>query len=63
MHMPMTAAALASDSRLRNLLQRVPLLRAAEPEEVAAACLLLASPAASYVTGALLLVGGGFLCP
>jgi NAD(P)-dependent dehydrogenase (short-subunit alcohol dehydrogenase family) len=38
-----------------------PLGRMAEPEEVAAAILFLASPAASMVTGHTLAVDGGFL--
>jgi NAD(P)-dependent dehydrogenase (short-subunit alcohol dehydrogenase family) len=38
-----------------------PLRRLAEPEEVAAAILFLASPAASMVTGHTLPVDGGFL--
>jgi len=37
----------------------VPMGRMAEPADVAAACVLLASPAAAYVTGANLLVHGG----
>lgn len=37
----------------------VPMGRMAEPRDVADACLLLASPLASYVTGANLLVHGG----
>jgi NAD(P)-dependent dehydrogenase (short-subunit alcohol dehydrogenase family) len=38
-----------------------PMGRLAEPEEVAAAILFLASPAAAMVTGHVLAVDGGFL--
>jgi NAD(P)-dependent dehydrogenase (short-subunit alcohol dehydrogenase family) len=38
-----------------------PMRRLAEPEEVAAAILFLASPAAAMVTGHTLPVDGGFL--
>jgi len=37
----------------------VPLRRMAEPDDVASACLFLASPLASYISGANLLVHGG----
>jgi NAD(P)-dependent dehydrogenase (short-subunit alcohol dehydrogenase family) len=40
---------------------RLPMARPAQPEEIAAACLFLASPAASYITGQALAADGGFL--
>ncbi len=43
-----------------RLLQRVPMKRFGTPEEIAAGVLFLASPAASYVTGATLDIDGGF---
>src|SRR5690606_16199776 len=40
---------------------RVPMARMAEPDEIARAALFLASDLASYVTGHVLAVDGGFL--
>jgi enoyl-[acyl-carrier-protein] reductase (NADH) len=44
---------------LERIADTVPLGRMAEPDDIAAACLLLASPLAGYVTGTTLTVDGG----
>ena len=46
---------------LKNALAHVPMRRVAQPSEMAGAALYLASDAASYTTGAVLNVDGGYL--
>lgn len=53
--------ALADDDYLEQVLDHTPLERIGEPEEVAAAIAFLCLPAASYITGQVLAVDGGFL--
>jgi len=48
-----------SDSLKEAMLAGIPLGRAGQPEEVAAAALWLASPDSGYVTGQVLAVNGG----
>jgi 3-oxoacyl-[acyl-carrier protein] reductase len=48
-----------SDSRREQVLSSVPLGRFAAPEEVAGVVTFLASPAAGYITGAIVPVDGG----
>jgi NAD(P)-dependent dehydrogenase (short-subunit alcohol dehydrogenase family) len=55
-----TRAALSSPTFERDILANIPLGRVGQPVEVAGAVVFLASPAASLITGATLLVDGGW---
>jgi NAD(P)-dependent dehydrogenase (short-subunit alcohol dehydrogenase family) len=52
-------AANGEPGRVRRMMPSIPMQRAGQPREVAEAVLWLLSPAASYVTGTILNVGGG----
>lgn len=46
---------------MKSFMARIPLGRMGEPDDIARAALFLASPAADYITGTLLVVDGGYL--
>lgn len=52
-------AANGEPGRLQRLMPTIPMNRAGQPQEIAEAVLWLLSPAASYVTGSILEIGGG----
>jgi NAD(P)-dependent dehydrogenase (short-subunit alcohol dehydrogenase family) len=58
---PLTQALQADHERSRPILNRTPLGRWGTPEEVAGAAVFLASPAARFMTGAIVAVDGGYL--
>lgn len=56
-----TEALQADPGRSAQILARIPMGRWAEPEDIAGAVTFLCTPAAAYVTGAVLNVDGGWL--
>lgn len=61
MRTPMTTTTLSNDKAREALLRHVPMARVGEPEELVGPAVFLASDWASYVTGAMLPVDGGYL--
>jgi NAD(P)-dependent dehydrogenase (short-subunit alcohol dehydrogenase family) len=60
-HTTLNADVLADPRVLEHITRRTPLRRLGEPSEVAAAALFLASDEASFITGHVLAVDGGWL--
>jgi 2-deoxy-D-gluconate 3-dehydrogenase len=56
-----TGGAVVASEMIQRFMSRIPLGRMGEPDDIAGAVLFLASDAASYITGTLLVVDGGFL--
>jgi NAD(P)-dependent dehydrogenase (short-subunit alcohol dehydrogenase family) len=57
---PLTVAARADEPRNRAIVERTPMGRWGEPEELVGPVLFLASEAACFVTGVVLPVDGGY---
>lgn len=58
---PMNAATREDPAKLTHFMQRIPMRRVGAPEELVGAAAFLLSGEASYITGAVLPVDGGFL--
>ncbi|MGI6853689.1 SDR family NAD(P)-dependent oxidoreductase [Mesorhizobium sp. 1B3] len=61
MRTPMTVESLSRENVRTALLRHIPMARPGEPEELAGPAVFLASDLASYVTGVMLPVDGGYL--
>lgn len=57
----MNAALIANETRNRQILERIPAGRWGAADDIAGAAVFLASPAAAYINGHLLVVDGGWM--
>jgi len=55
------ATGMAPEQMVKGFVSRIPLGHMGEPDDIAKVALFLASPAADYMTGSLLVVDGGYL--
>lgn len=59
---PLTRAWMEDPQESGPVLDLIPMGRFCEPREIASSALYLATPASSYLTGAILVVDGGYTC-
>jgi NAD(P)-dependent dehydrogenase (short-subunit alcohol dehydrogenase family) len=57
-----TTGGMYADGRYASILSHIPMKRPGTPEDIANGALYLASDAASYVTGSVLVIDGGWTC-
>ena len=57
---PLTQGLRDDPERSRTILERTPMGRWGQPHDVASAALFLCSPAAAFITGAIVTVDGGY---
>jgi Tropinone reductase 1 len=57
---PLVESVLRDPAYLKDVLDRTPMKRIGEPEEVSSVVAFLCMPAASYVTGQVIAIDGGF---
>lgn len=57
---PLTGALREDETRSQAILERTPLNRWGQPDDIAGAVLFLCSPAARFITGAMLTIDGGY---
>ena len=57
----LTSMIRTNEKAAKGFISRIPLGRVAEPDEIAKVALFLASAAADYMTGSVVLVDGGYL--
>lgn len=58
----MHTSGMYADGRYESILSHIPMKRAGTPEDIAYGALYLASDAANYVTGSVLVIDGGWTC-
>jgi 3-oxoacyl-[acyl-carrier protein] reductase len=57
-----TSGGMYADGRYESIMSHIPMKRAGSPEDIGYGALYLASEAASYVTGSILVIDGGWTC-